>query len=130
MTDYVNVWHTIISDPHKSWVLFENGTCVILMEPEDDLSKHAQKLLSEYGPVFAGSSFGDMNVIDLQNFPGWVVVGHHRDILNYVSPDEVETENAQAATKMNLATGLIGRQHRHVDAANLKVVYINDKRQV
>ena len=32
----IDVWRRIIADPEKSWVLFDNGTCVILVEPVED----------------------------------------------------------------------------------------------
>jgi len=35
--DLIKAWRDTINGPNKSWVLFENGTCVILMEPEADL---------------------------------------------------------------------------------------------
>ena len=45
----IDVWKDSINGNKKSWVLFENGTCVILLEPEEDLAKQAKKLLSEWG---------------------------------------------------------------------------------
>ena len=85
----IDTWQGIINGPDKSWVLFENGTCVILMEPEADLAAQATALLREWGPVHAGSSFGDFSTIKLEDGRGWVVTCHHNDILTYVGPDEV-----------------------------------------
>lgn len=46
MTDALaEVWRQIIIGDHKSWVLFANGTCVILMEPADDLASQATAIL-------------------------------------------------------------------------------------
>ena len=124
MTDNANIWRSIITDKQKSWVLFENGTCVILMQPENDLLKQAQDLLSQYGHVVPGTSSGDFSVLELEELHGWVVTGQHPDILNYVSPDEVTAEGEPES----LVAGLIGRWHRENDATNLKVAYVHDRR--
>jgi hypothetical protein len=119
----VEAWKWIIVGEGKSWVLFANGTCVILMEPAADLGQQATALLKEWGPVHPGSPAADFSVIELANYPGWVVMGHHRDILTYVAPDEFnEPEPAE------VMVGLIGRSKRDQDAAELKILYIEDKR--
>ena len=121
MTDYKAVWHQLINDSQKSWVVFENGTCVILIEPSDNLAQQAQLLLSAYGSVNAGSASGDFSVLELDEITGWVVGGHHPDILNYVAQDELVEGLPQS-----MQAGLIGRQHRSDDAERPKVVYVYD----
>lgn len=123
MNPLVETWRSIILGDQKSWVLFENGTCVILMAPEEDLSAHATALLAEWGPVHAGTPSGDFSVITLEDYPGWVVTGHHRDILNYVSPDEFEGDEPE-----DLTVGLLGRQMRHMDGESLQIIHVEDKR--
>lgn len=54
----VDIWREIIVGDEKSWVLFENGTCVILMEPGADLAAQATQIIREWGPVHAGSPSG------------------------------------------------------------------------
>lgn len=120
--ELVQVWRDVIQGDEKSWVLFENGTCVILMEPEDDLSAQAVELLREYGPVQGGSAAGDFGTIDLDQAPGWAVYGHHNDILTYVAPEEVGDDAA------DLAVGLLGRTKRGQDGLELTVVHVEDKR--
>src|SRR5215510_90969 len=87
--ELIEAWRATINGADKSWVVFENGTCVILMQPEADLTSQATALLREFGPVQAGSSFGDFTTITLDNDRGWVVACHHNDILTFVGPDEV-----------------------------------------
>ena len=120
--DLIEVLRATINGPDKSWVLFENGTCVILMEPEADLAAQATALLREYGPVHAGSSFGDFSTITLENGRGWVVTCHHNDILTVVGRDEVSPD------AMNRVVGLLGRSKRGQDAQELRVLHIEDKR--
>ena len=123
MTNQTDVWYTFIKDKQKSWLLFENGTCVVLVDPAEDLEKQAKDLLAEYGPVHPGSPAADFSVIDLKDFPGWIVTGHHPHILNYVSPDEIKSN----ASPIDFVAGITGRQHRDADARGLKVVYVNDQ---
>jgi len=119
--DLIKAWRDTINGPNKSWVLFENGTCVILMEPEADLVAQARALLREFGPVHAGSSFGDFGTITLDNGRGWVVTSHHNDILTFVGQDEVSPDAE------DLAVGLLGRSKRGHDAEQLRVLHVEDK---
>jgi hypothetical protein len=118
----IDKWRSIIIGDHKSWVLFANGTCVILMQPSDDLASQATELLREYGPVSAGSSAGDFGTITLEPGPGWVVYGHHNDILTYVDPSEVDADSN------DLVVGLFGRSKRDRDGQELCVVHVEEKR--
>lgn len=117
----IDVWQRLLADPHKSWVLFEHGTCVVLPAPEGELAEQATDLLREFGPAHAGSSAGDFGVIDLDDVEGWVVTGHHNDVLTYVGPDE-------PADDSQFAVGLCGRSQRHLDGTELNVVHVEDKR--
>lgn len=111
-----------INGPGKSWVLFEHGTCVILMEPEVDLAAQAVALLQQYGPVHAGSSFGDFGMIKLKDGRGWVVTCHHSDILTFVGADEAGPDASE------MVVGLLGRSKRAQDAEDVRVMHVEDKR--
>ncbi|MFJ6730518.1 MULTISPECIES: hypothetical protein [unclassified Streptomyces] len=115
------IWQRLLADPRKSWVLFEHGTCVVLTAPEGDLAEQATDLLREFGPAHAGSSAGDFGVIDPKGVAGWVVTGHHHDVLTYVGPDEPQDGS-------HLAVGLFGRAKRHQDGTQLHAVHVEDKR--
>ncbi|MEO7716368.1 MAG: hypothetical protein ABIY70_09190 [Capsulimonas sp.] len=65
----VDAWRHIIVGEKKSWVLFEHGTCVILMKPEADLAAQATVIMREWGPVFPGSPAGDFTVVTLTEYP-------------------------------------------------------------
>jgi hypothetical protein len=121
--DWAALWRSIIIGANKSWVAFEHGTCVILLQPEEDLAAQAQRLLAEWGPVHAGSPAGDFGVIRLEKAPGWVVTCHHPDILAHVAPDEAGTPSPT-----DLSIGLMGRSKRDQDARTLKVVHVEDRR--
>jgi len=119
----IDVWRRIVIDARKSWVLFENGTCVIFAEPGDDLAGQAVALLREWGPVHAGTPAGDFDVIELPDGLGWVVTGHHDDILTLVGPDEISPDDVN-----DLVVGLLGRSKRHRDAEGLVVMHVEDRR--
>ena len=123
-TQWDAVWRRILANPESSWVAFAHGTCVVFVEPEGgaDLAAEATKLLQEWGPVHAGSSAGDFSVIDLKDDPGFVVTGHHPDVLVYVGADAFEGEPSE------VAVGLTGRALRAEDASALKVVHVEDRR--
>jgi len=121
--DLVGVWRSIIRGGDKSWVLFEQGTCVILVQPEPDLAAQATALLKEWGPVQVGTDSADFDVIALAEFPGWVVSCHHPDILNYVAPDEFDEPEPA-----DFMIGLIGRSMRDADARELQLVHVEDRR--
>ncbi|MFJ9948726.1 hypothetical protein [Kitasatospora sp. NPDC091207] len=116
-------WRRLITDRAKSWVLFEHGTCVVLVAPagSDDLAGRARTLLADAGPVHPGSSAGDFGVIDLGDTAGWVVTGDHPDVLTYVGP-------AEPAERSELVVGLFGRGKRHRDGTDLRVVHVEDRR--
>ncbi|WP_461037007.1 hypothetical protein [Streptomyces mayteni] len=120
----VDVWRRLLAAPHKSWVLFENGTCVVLTEPapEEDLAEQATRIIREFGPVHAGSSAGDFGVITPDHVEGWVVTGHHHDVLTYVAPDEVGGDASE------VVIGLAGRGKRDDDGAEPRVVHVEDAR--
>ena len=120
----IETWRRIIIGEYKSWALFSNGTCVILMQPEADVRRQAVEMMKTYGPVHAGGPAGDFSVITLDEDPGWVVTSHHPDILTYVSPDEV------AEQSNDLVIGLLGRSKRDLDASELMVIHVEDDRGV
>lgn len=121
--ELVDVWRRIIVGDSKSWVLFENGTCVILTQPGPDLAAQATALLEEWGPVQVGTPSADFNVIHLAEQPGWVVTCHHADILNYVPPDEIDSPEPA-----EVFIGLTGRTMRDQDARDLQVAHVEDRR--
>lgn len=121
--DLVGTWRRTIRGESKSWVVFAHGTCVVLPDPgpDVDLAAQAIDILREYGPVHAGSPAGDFGTITLDPGPGWVVYGHHNDVLTYVGPDEISDTS-------DLAVGLYGRGKRDQDGRELEVVHVEDKR--
>lgn len=118
---HIDAWQRILTDPHKSWVLFEHGTCVVLTSPGTELAEQAVELLREFGPVRAASPAGDFGVIDVQGAEGWVVTGHHQDVLTYVAPEEIQEHS-------DIAVGLCGRAKRDQDGTELRVVHVEDRR--
>jgi hypothetical protein len=103
--------------PGRAWVLFANGPYVVFTRPVADMKHAAMELLRSWGPVHTGSPAGDFSVIGLTGVPGWIVTGHHREVLTYVAPDEL------AENSGDLQIGLLGRRKRDKDAKELTVVH-------
>ncbi|HBN8511447.1 TPA: hypothetical protein OTR99_003714 [Pseudomonas aeruginosa] len=118
----IGAWRDCIRGADKSWVLFAQGTCVILMQPEPDVAAQARALLAEWGAVQAGTPAGDFGVITLDNGRGWVVTGHHPDILTFVPREELEEDAGE------LLVGMHGRSRRGEDAEALAVIHVEDRR--
>lgn len=117
----VDIWRRILEPSGTSWVLFEHGTCVVLKEPDGDLAEQAGGILGEFGPVHVGSPAGDFHVLTLKDGLGWLVTGHHPDVVTHVAPDE-------PVDPSHLAVGIHGRTKRHQDGTDLHVVHVEDRR--
>lgn len=116
----IDVWKDSINGDDKSWVLFENGTIVILLEPEEDLAKQAKELLSEWGKVQVATPSADFSVIHLDNGEGYAVSCHHPEIFTLVLKQDGLDEDFKI--------GIEGRSNRNYDAEELNVIHIEDKR--
>ena len=112
-------WRKILPEESKTWVIFKNGTVVICSEPDKDPREYALDLMKNWGFVAPGSSHGDFSVTHLDDVPGWVVNCHHQDIVNYVSPSELEDPDSG-----DMMIGLHGRYMRGEDAKNLEIIHI------
>ncbi|MEC4005670.1 hypothetical protein OX283_013450 [Flavobacterium sp. SUN052] len=120
----INYVRLAINPKYQDWVLFENGTYIIFDNADtiSDIKNQSVKLLKEFGPVFAGSSAGDFDVIHLNKTKGWIVSGHGYGIYTYVSPDEIEYKEPT-----DIEIGLLGRSKRDLDAKNRVIIYVNRK---
>lgn len=115
----VAIWRKIIVGDEKSWVLFRQGTCVVLAEPGNDPAEEARTLLAEWGPTGNDNPVADYLAVKLTKDPGWVVACRHPDILTYIGPDEV----VDLANPSEERIGLLGRGRRYADSAELHVIH-------
>jgi len=122
--DLVEIWREIFVGEHRSWVLFKNGTCVVLMEPAADLGAQAIELIKKWGRMYPGSEPGHIVAEKLLTAPGWVVSSLHQDILTYVGP-----EMGADSTADQKMVGMVGRVRRFQDAQDLEIVHVEDKRR-
>lgn len=124
----VDTWRAIIADEQNSWVMFEHGTRLVLMEPWEDLQAQARKIMAEQGPVIPGTPAGDFTVIKLNKYPGWLVYYNIPGVLNYVGPDELEEEGTDDPVALHVVIGYIGRDKRQKDAEALNIVHVEEKK--
>ncbi|BAP31977.1 uncharacterized protein CHSO_2940 [Chryseobacterium sp. StRB126] len=106
----------------QDWVLFKNDTYIIFddIATVENVQEEAIKLMKEFGPVFAGGSAGDFNVIHLNATEGWLVSGHGYGMYTYVHPLELDNESPN-----DLEIGLLGRSKRNLDGENPEIRHIN-----
>ncbi|MER6072199.1 hypothetical protein ABT187_25750 [Streptomyces sp. NPDC001817] len=118
----IDAWRRLLAGSGKTWVLFEHGTCVVLERPAgQDLAAQATGILREFGPVRVGGPAGDFRVLELHNGEGWLVTGHHPDVVTFVPLDD-------SADPSHLAVGILGRSRRDRDGTELHVVHVEDDR--
>ncbi|MEV6051481.1 hypothetical protein [Streptomyces sp. NPDC052107] len=117
----IDAWRRLLADSGKTWVLFEHGTCVVLEQPTGDPAAQATEILREFGPVRVGGPAGDFRVLELNNGEGWLVTGHHPDVVTFVPLDD-------SADPSHLAVGILGRSRRDRDGTELHVVHVEDDR--
>jgi hypothetical protein len=123
----IAIWQQLITDPALSWVLFKNGTVVVLEDPsEDDLAQQAISVLNRWGRQPSGVPSGDFTVIAADAVSGWVVTSHFVpgfDLLIYVGSEELAEDNPSAD-----AIGCLGCEKREQDTTLLAIVHIEDRR--
>jgi len=122
MSSYIKAWQELMVEPYP-WVLFENGTCVILVESCEDPVQHAIKLLKA---LYAndGIEFGDYGVQMLDLNKGWIVTSTHPDIVTLVTCDEVPEEYRDDT----LSIGSHAKKKRSMDAGSCKVIHMQPGR--
>jgi hypothetical protein len=117
----VRFWrHVVTADPFHPWVVFDNGTCVVLREPEGDLAEHARALLAKWGRD------PDFQVRKIGGHAEQLVFCNHPDILNYVTTDEISKLESASLGKGTMTTtiGIAGRSRRRMDSKELKVIHV------
>jgi len=129
LIDYAGIWRNIIEGASdKSWVIFKNGTIVILMHAEldsnTDLQQKAIQLMKEWGPVHEGTPAGDFSVGISKKAEGWYITSHHNDIITFVHPTEIKKHKPE-----DLIVGMFGRNKRNTDANELCVIHVEDNRK-
>ena len=116
----VDVYKKMLTGNFQGWVLFEHGTCVVIPKASQSLRDDAIAVLGKHGQVIPGTPLGDFGLVELKDHLGWVVTGNHPDILNFVSPDEVQGKAEDAKI------GLFGRSKRELDAKERVVIHIEE----
>ena len=116
-----SIWRAILPNEVKRWAIFKYGTIVLCHDDDKDPSEHALEIMKEHGPVVSATPLGDFDVgYANPPTPGWVVVYSHPDIGNYVSPAEMDGDDAPPAVNI----GMTGREKRHEDFLALEIVHV------
>uniref|UniRef100_A0A915KS90 Uncharacterized protein n=1 Tax=Romanomermis culicivorax TaxID=13658 RepID=A0A915KS90_ROMCU len=141
-------------DPNKSyanfcWVLFKNGTAVLLgsykdnmHETLDEMASSAKRYLKHNGKLVVGTPLSDFTVNYDDDLCGWMVRFQNERIFTFVPGEKVNNGVAGADTfgslsgedgtnntgnnseARNMTFGLLGRMLRQKDARELSVIYV------
>ena len=112
----IDIYREVVNPKLKDWVIFNQGTCVIIYHHEGDVKAGAMEIMKKYGFATPGTSSADFTVLKVDN--GWIVTGDQPGILNFVSEDE-------GKGKADFEIGLIGRSKKELDCKELKIIYTN-----
>ena len=115
-----------INPKFKNWILFKNGTFVIIEDiSEEEIETAGIEKMKEFGPVYVGSEAADFRTITLTNVEGWLVSGHGYGMYTYVHPTELEKENPDSHE-----IGLFGRSKRNLDGLNPEIICLSSEGKV
>lgn len=116
------IWREILVEEVRTWVVFKNGTIVVCRNQDKEPREYAIDLMKTMSVVAPACSHGDFTVFPLDDVLGWVVNCHHPDILNYVSPEELEDSDSG-----DMMIGLHGRDMRGEDAKTLDIIHVEQR---
>ncbi|MEO3714283.1 hypothetical protein [Roseateles flavus] len=124
--DLIAAVEQTVSDSALRWVLFSNGTFVILDPalPAEALEDRAREVLALHGPVHPGSGSADFSVAPLARVAGWAVSSQGPGLFTYVHPAELGS-----GPVTELAVGLLGRDKRALDARDPCVLHVHAPQQ-
>ncbi|MFK7797861.1 MAG: hypothetical protein AB8E82_10440 [Aureispira sp.] len=107
---------------YKNWVLFKNGTYIILDDISNipDVGQEAIRLLAAYRPksVMEKPSW-DYSISHLERVEGWSVYGNGYGIYTYVHPSEMVDAPAPPTIIV------FSKNKRMLDEANPEILYIS-----
>lgn len=107
---------------YKNWVLFKNGTYVILDDISNisDVAQEALRLLAAYRPKSAMEKPDwDYSISHLDRVEGWSVYGNGYGIYTYVHPSEM----IEAPAPPNII--VFSKNKRMMDETNPEIIYIS-----
>lgn len=119
MINYIKAWQELMVEPYAS-ALFENGTCVILVKPDENMEQQAVRLLKGLY-TRDGLEFGDYGVQELSMNKEWIVTSPHPDIVTLVMCDEVPEEYRDDT----LSIGSHAQKKRKMDAEGGGVIHVS-----
>ena len=124
---YREKWAELI-DGRSPFAIFENGTCVVLPAPEEDLCEQAKRTLQAFGPSIAGGPSAHFRVTEFDE--GWIVSFEHPDILCFVALEEFYEFQIRDERPSEMLVGLCGRYKRDVDLEKQRPIFCGSKQML
>lgn len=117
-------WKLLLaSEESSSWVLFNNGTCIILRNFSGALEVEAKRLLESADKNIGHGGFRDLNVSPIPEPSGWIVTGEQPNVRVFVDPSDFNEP-----LDSDLQVGLVGRINATFDAKELLAIFIHESR--
>lgn len=117
---FIDAWKKILAESPHPWVLFENGTVVILKTTEGKIEDDAREFLTKYGYAPPGTPEADFGVEKLENPAGYLVTtGGPEEIMTYVDDSELSKKYSE------MMIGILGKTKRKHDRRDLHVIWVH-----
>jgi hypothetical protein len=123
---FINLFRSGFREPH-AWVMFENGTSVVIVNPTESIAQQAINVLSETYASEKHLDLEDVGVNIISGDSGWLVTSRNPDICNLVLFNDVGADNADdtfgiaSFAKRLRRKDWIDRRVIHVEAATATV---------
>ncbi|MHA1221365.1 MAG: hypothetical protein ACTSQB_06495, partial [Candidatus Heimdallarchaeota archaeon] len=124
----IDTWKSILVQEENPWVLFEHGTCIIIIEEFKDIKKKAKEIMKEWGVVVPGTNLGDFSVEEWKEFNGWMVHYAFDRMASFVFQEELPELDQENTEFSSITIGMLGREKRSNDARTLSLIYIEEKK--
>ncbi|CDW53030.1 hypothetical protein TTRE_0000129301 [Trichuris trichiura] len=123
----IDVYRKLIK-PCYSWVLFANGTAVVLNEDKCDLSiematDYARKKLKKCAKAKPGTPMNDITAQHIPWLDGWLVNYKSRRVTTFIPVDGISLKNGEDKNDP-MTFGLLGRILRAKDAEELDIIHL------
>lgn len=119
---HVQTWQRLLLFDPQPWVVFENGTCVLLANPEANLEVQARAVLAADREARRGQASCPMQVKNLNDLPGWVVWGPDPSIWAYVGYAEAGGPDANHEDVCRIARARIEK-----DEEAPKIIHVEER---
>lgn len=116
---YVSLFRSGFLEPH-AWVMFANGTSVVIVEPSNAIEEQARKILADTYPSNAHLDYEDVGIRNLANNTGWLITSKNPDICNLILIEDIEVDSSTDT----LSIAVYAKRLRRQDWLDRRVIHV------